>query len=71
MMVQMVEIIFERFFETLNETRTTIRKLDNVDQFIDVHREIYNALVAKDADLGVSLMKQHIEQTIALYQDLK
>ena len=71
MMVQMVEIIFERFFETLNETQTTIRMLDEVDQFIDVQREIYNALVATDADLGVSLMKQHIEQTIALYQDLK
>lgn len=40
MMVEMVMIIFERFFETLNETRTNIRKLDNVDHFIDVHREI-------------------------------
>lgn len=70
MMIEMVEIIFERFFETLNDTRTSIRKLDNVDHFIDVHREIYNALVARDADLGVGLMKQHIEQTIALYKDL-
>ncbi len=70
MMVEMVTIIFERFFETLNETRTNIRKLDNVDHFIDVHREIYNAMLARDADLGVNLMKKHIEQTIALYQDL-
>jgi GntR family transcriptional repressor for pyruvate dehydrogenase complex len=70
MMVEMMMIIFERFFETLNETRTNIRKLDNVDHFIDVHREIYNALIAKDADLGVTLMKNHIEKTIALYHDL-
>lgn len=70
MMIEMVEIIFERFFETLNDTRTSIRKLDNVDHFIDVHREIYNALVARDAELGVNLMKNHIEQTITLYKDL-
>ncbi|GAA5097712.1 FadR/GntR family transcriptional regulator [Wohlfahrtiimonas larvae] len=70
MMTDLVEIIFERFFETLHDTRTSIRKLDNVDHFIDVHREIYNALVARDAELGVILMKKHIEQTIALYKNL-
>lgn len=69
-MIQMMEIIFERFFETLNETRTHIRKLDNVDHFIDVHREIYNALVARDSDLGLKLVKAHIQQTINLYKDL-
>lgn len=70
-MVQLVEVIFERFFVTLNETRTHIRKLDNVDHFIDVHREIYNALLARDANLGVNLIKAHIQQTITLYKDLR
>lgn len=70
MMIELVEIIFERFFESLNDTRTSIKKLDNVDHFIEVHREIYNALVARDADLGVDLMKNHIEKTITLYKDL-
>ncbi len=71
MMVEVVEIIFERFFETLNDTRTHIYKLNSVDHFIDVHREIYNALVARDAELGLSLMKAHIQQTIQLYRNLK
>lgn len=71
MMIEVVEIIFERFFETLNDTRTHIYKLNSVDHFIDVHREIFNALVARDAALGLSLMKAHIQQTIRLYKDLR
>lgn len=71
MLTEIVELIFERFFETLNETRTHIRRLNNVDHFIDVHREIYNALVARDAELGLRLIKEHIQQTIALYKDLR
>ena len=67
-MVKVVEIIFKQLFESLNETRTTVRKLANVDHFVDVHRELYNALLARDADKGIELMKHHIEDTIALYQ---
>ncbi|UNM95412.1 FCD domain-containing protein [Ignatzschineria rhizosphaerae] len=67
-MVRVVEIIFKQLFESLNETRTTVRKLVNVDYFVDVHRELYNALLARDADKGVELMKAHIEDTIGLYQ---
>ncbi len=67
-MVRVVEIIFKQLFDSLNETRTTVRKLVNVDYFVDVHRELYNALVARDADKGVELMKSHIEDTIGLYQ---
>ena len=67
-MVRVVEIIFKQLFDSLNETRTTVRKLVNVDYFVDVHRELYNALVAKDAEKGVELMKAHIEDTIGLYQ---
>ncbi|HIW07170.1 MAG TPA: FCD domain-containing protein [Candidatus Ignatzschineria merdigallinarum] len=67
-MVRVVEIIFKQLFESLNETRTTVRKLVNVDYFVDVHRELYNALLARDAEKGVELMKAHIEDTIGLYQ---
>lgn len=67
-MVKVIEIIFKQLFESLNETRTTVRKLANVDHFVDVHRELYNALLARDADKGIELMKHHIEDTIALYQ---
>src|SRR5699024_3016332 len=67
-MVRVVEIIFKQLFESLNETRTTVRKLVNVDYFVDVHRELYNALLARDAAKGVELMKAHIEDTIGLYQ---
>lgn len=67
-MINVVEIIFKQLFESLNETRTTVRKLVNVDYFVDIHRELYNALLARDAEKGVELMKTHIEDTIALYQ---
>lgn len=67
-MVEVIEIIFKQMFESLNETRLNIRKLENVDHFVDVHREIYNALLERDAPKGVELMKTHIENTIALYQ---
>lgn len=67
-MIEVIKIIFKQLFESLNETRTTIRKLANVDHFVDVHREIYNALLARDADKGVELIKNHIEDTIGLYQ---
>ena len=67
-MVRVVEIIFKQLFESLNETRTTVRKLVNVDYFVDIHRELYNALLERDADKGVELMKAHIEDTIELYQ---
>ena len=67
-MIKVIEIIFKQLFESLNETRTTIRKLANVDHFVDIHRELYNALLARDADKGVELMKRHIEDTIGLYQ---
>lgn len=67
-MIKVIEIIFKQLFESLNETRTTIRKLANVDHFVDIHRELYNALLARDAEKGVELMKQHIEDTIGLYQ---
>lgn len=66
-MVEMMEIIFKQLFESLNETRTNVRKLENVDHFVDVHRELYNALLARDAERGVALMKNHIEDTINLY----
>ncbi|MHC5226082.1 FadR/GntR family transcriptional regulator [Ignatzschineria sp. LJL83] len=67
-MVNVVEIIFRQLFDSLNETRTTVRKLVNVDYFVDIHRELYNALLARDAEKGVKLMKSHIEDTIGLYQ---
>lgn len=67
-MVKVVEIIFKQLFESLNETRTTIRKLANVDHFVDIHRELYNALLARDAEKGIELMRTHIEDTIGLYQ---
>lgn len=67
-MVNVVEIIFKQLFDSLNETRTTVRKLVNVDYFVDIHRELYNALLARDAEKGIKLMKSHIEDTIGLYQ---
>lgn len=67
-MVNIVEIIFKQLFDSLNETRTTVRKLVNVDYFVDIHRELYNALLARDAEKGIKLMKSHIEDTIGLYQ---
>lgn len=70
-LVRVVEIIFEQFYESLNETRTNVRKLDRADHFIEAHRELYDALVAKEAERGVELMKEHIENTIALYQSFR
>lgn len=67
-MIKVIEIIFQQLFESLNETRTTIRKLANVDHFVDIHRELYNALLERDAEKGIALMKAHIEDTIGLYQ---
>lgn len=67
-LVRVVEIIFKQLFESLNETRTSLRKLANVDHFVDVHRELYEALLARDADKGTELMRRHIEDTIGLYQ---
>ena len=71
MLIKIADILFDSFKESLLETRTKVRRLDRVDHFINEHRQMFNHIRDQQREEAVSLMMNHIENTIGLYRSLK
>ena len=71
MLIKIADILFDSFKESLLETRTKVRRLDRVDHFINEHRQMFNHIRDQQKEEAVSLMMNHIENTIGLYRSLK
>ncbi|NEU30659.1 FadR family transcriptional regulator [bacterium LRH843] len=70
MIVELLQVISDRFLETLNKTRSELRKRNRVEEFIYEHRDIYNAIVDKDPEKARKLMTMSIENMKVFHKQI-
>lgn len=69
-LIDLLNLISDSFLETLEETRSKLMEHNKVNVFINEHREIYNAIVAGEAEKARELMTLSIGNTIDFHQQL-
>src|SRR5699024_3522465 len=68
MIVDLLNLISDRFLEALKETRTELMKRNKVNIYMKEHRNIYNVIVEGDAEKASELMKLHMDNMIEFHQ---